>query len=64
MNETGEFLKIDLKGVEKIDKTHLKVQSECDLMIDLDNEWHVSTTRELLKDKKLWSEVQCEVILT
>jgi hypothetical protein len=42
MNETGEFLKIDFKGVEKVDSTHLKVNSECDLMVELDNEWHVS----------------------
>lgn len=41
MNETDELFKYTL-DVEKVDKTTLKVNSESDLFIDLDNEWHVS----------------------
>lgn len=42
MNDTGELFKLDLKGVEKVDKTQLKVNSESDLFVDLDDSWHVS----------------------
>lgn len=42
MNDTGELFKYNLKSIEKIDKTHLKVECESDLFVDLDDEWHVS----------------------
>lgn len=42
MNDTGTFFKYDLKSVEKMDETKFKVNCESDLLVDLDNEWHVS----------------------
>ncbi|CAG9809416.1 unnamed protein product [Chironomus riparius] len=40
MNESDELFKYDLKSVEKIDQTSFKVNSEIDLFVDLDAEWH------------------------
>ena len=42
MNDTEQLFKYDLKSVEKVDKTHLKVECESDLLVDLDDDWHVS----------------------
>lgn len=42
MNDTDELFKYDLKSVEKIDSTMFMVNAESDLMVDLDDEWHVS----------------------
>ena len=42
MNDTAQLFKYDLKSVEKVDKTHLKVECESDLLVDLDDDWHVS----------------------
>lgn len=50
MNDTEQLFKYDLKSVEKVDKTHLKVECESDLFVDLDDEWHVS--KNLLKFTK------------
>jgi hypothetical protein len=42
MNASNEFFKYELKKVEKTDKRQMKVDCESDLLVDLDNEWHVS----------------------
>lgn len=42
MNDTDELFKYDLKSVEKVDSSTFKVNCESDLMVDLDDEWHVS----------------------
>lgn len=49
MNDTDDLFKYTL-DVEKVDKTTLKVNSESDLFVDLDNEWHVSNVSFLLDD--------------
>lgn len=42
MNETDEYFKYELKSIEKINATSFAINIESDLLVDLDDEWHVS----------------------
>lgn len=48
MNDTDDLFKYDLKRVEKTDSAIFNVDCESDLLVDLDDEWHVSKTESKL----------------
>lgn len=43
MNETNEIFKYTVKGVDKINETSFVINSEADLLIDLNDDWTVSS---------------------
>lgn len=42
MNDTDELYKYEVKSVDKINSTTFIVNFESDVLVDLDDEWHVS----------------------
>lgn len=42
MNETNEFFKYTVKGVDKINQTAFLINSEADLLVDLNDDYSVS----------------------
>lgn len=47
MNETNEIFKYTVKGVDKINETSFVINSEADLLIDLNDDWSVSSISRL-----------------
>ena len=43
MNETNEVLKYNIKSVGKINETAFLINAESDLLIDLNDDWNVSS---------------------